>query len=85
MEGSNLGDTEGRVAEAAAVLDRLARIEALDRDGAPASLLLDELRALVGEAERWSRAEGGDAGSRATIELRSALADVRSAAGMIAV
>jgi hypothetical protein len=71
--------------EAAAVLDRLARIEALDRAGAPAPELLDELRALVGEAERWTRAEGGDAATRAATRLRSALAAEQPAAGMIAV
>jgi hypothetical protein len=72
-------------APAAAVLDRLARIEALDRDGAPVALLLDELRALVWEAETWTKSEGGDAGTRATTRLRSALAAERPAAGMIAV
>ena len=76
---------DGSAPEAAAVLNRLARIEALDREGAPAPLLLDELRALVGEAERWTRLEGGDAATRATTRLRSALAAERPAAGMIAV
>ena len=70
--------------EAAAVLDRLTRIEALDREGAPVATLLDELRALVAEAERWKTAEGGDAAKRATTRLRSALGAERSA-GMIAV
>jgi len=39
------------------VLERLERIEALDRDEAPAGALLGELRALVAEAEAWARAE----------------------------
>jgi hypothetical protein len=57
-----------------AVLERLARIEALDRDGAPPSDVLDELRALLTEAEVWSRREGGDAGARAVADLRACLA-----------
>jgi hypothetical protein len=44
--------------ETEAVLARLARIEALDRAGSPPEALLDELRALVGEAERWAASEG---------------------------
>ena len=60
--------------EAEAVLERLARIEALDRAGAPAGSLIDELRALVREAETWSRTEGGEAGEEAVSHLRSALA-----------
>ena len=59
--------------ESRAVLERLARIEALDRAGAGRSELLAELRALLGEAEEWSRTEGGDAGERAVDDLRSAL------------
>jgi hypothetical protein len=43
--------------EARHVLDRLARIEQLEREQAPASELLGELRELVHEAERWVRAE----------------------------
>jgi hypothetical protein len=58
---------------ALAVLDRLERIERLDREGAPRAALLAELRALVGEAQAWSRTEGGEAGERAVVELRSAL------------
>ena len=37
--------------EAHALLARLERIEALDREGAPPALLLPELQALVHEAE----------------------------------
>jgi hypothetical protein len=59
--------------ESKAVLERLERIEALDRDGAAASDLLVELRALLGEAEEWSKTEGGDAGESAVEGLRSAL------------
>jgi len=47
--------------EARRVLERLARIERLDRAEAPAGELLDELRALLREAEAWARVEGGEA------------------------
>jgi hypothetical protein len=59
--------------ESRAVLERLKRIEALDRAGAGPTELLDELRALLGEAEEWSRTEGGDAAESAVAGLRSAL------------
>jgi hypothetical protein len=59
--------------EARAVLERLERIEALDRAGAGRADLLAELRALLEEAESWSRVEGGDAGECAVERLRSAL------------
>jgi hypothetical protein len=62
------------VDEARAVLERLERIEELDRAGAARAELLDELRALLHEAEAWSRTEGGGAGVRAVDGLRSALA-----------
>jgi hypothetical protein len=61
------------VDESEAVLERLARIEELDRRGAGAGVLVGELRALLVEAEAWSRREGGDASARAVDELRSAL------------
>lgn len=64
--------------EAHAVLERLERIEALERAGAPRTDLVAELRALVGEAEAWSRAEGGEAGEHAVNDLRSAVGAVRS-------
>lgn len=41
------------------MLARLERIEALERAGSPASVLLDEVRALLAEAEDWVRAEPG--------------------------
>jgi hypothetical protein len=63
-----------RMDEARAVLVRLERIELLRREGALPAVLLDELRALLGEAEAWSRVEGGDVGERAVEALRSALA-----------
>jgi len=61
------------VDESQAILDRLDRIDRLRRSGAPAARQLDELRHLLGEAEAWSRSEGGDAGSRAVARLKTAL------------
>lgn len=55
------------------MLERLERIEELDGAGAGKDELLAELRALLAEAEVWSRAEGGEAGVRAVAELRAAL------------
>ncbi len=43
--------------EARAVLARLERIEALDRNGADAPSLIAELRELVREAAEWADAE----------------------------
>jgi hypothetical protein len=45
------------VDEARRVLARLERIEALDRERASPGDLLEELRALLAEAEAWTRAE----------------------------
>jgi len=45
--------------EARAVLDRLRRIELLDREGASPPHVLAEVRALLSEAEAWVRAERG--------------------------
>ena len=59
--------------ESEAVLERLARIEALDGTGASPEVLVEELRALLAEAEAWSRREGGEAGRRAVAELREAV------------
>lgn len=61
------------VDESKAILERLERIEMLDRRGAAPAELVDELRALLVEAEAWSRAEGGDGGARAVEDLRGAL------------
>ena len=55
--------TVAGVDEARAVIERLERIDRLRADAAPAATLLEEVRALVAEAERWSAREGvaGDA------------------------
>jgi hypothetical protein len=52
--------------EARAVLDRLDRIDGLERDGAPPAVLLDELRGLVRDAEAWARLDGDE---RATVAV----------------
>jgi hypothetical protein len=56
------------------LLDRLARIEELQRADASPRDLLVELRALVAEAEAWAHAGGGDAAGEAVERIRSALA-----------
>jgi hypothetical protein len=62
------------VEKARTVLERLERIEALERSGAPAPVLLGELRELLHEAEAWTLEEGGEAGEAAVDRLRTALA-----------
>lgn len=47
--------------EARAVLRRLRRIEALEREGAPARSLLAEVHALLEEADAWLAADGAGA------------------------
>lgn len=59
--------------ESRAVLERLERIEALDRAGAEPVEIVGELRALVEEAVAWSRVEGGDVGEMAVDELCKAV------------
>jgi len=57
------------------VLDRLRRIETLERESAPAGALLDEVRALLAEAEAWMRSEGqgNPRAEAAVVGLRAAL------------
>ena len=62
------------VEESRAVLERLERIDALDRARAEPGEIVAELRALLEEAKAWSQVEGGDAGERAVEGLRTALA-----------
>ena len=59
--------------EAHAVLERLGRIEALERAGAAAPELLEELRQLVREAEAWSAREGDARADDAVDRCRAAL------------
>lgn len=69
--------------EARAVLERLHRIELLEREGATAPHLLGELRALLTEAEAWVRAESGgtERAEAALDECRRALERERVPAG----
>jgi hypothetical protein len=60
--------------EARAVLARLDRIEALEREGAPPGALLEELRGLVQAAEEWVRLEGDERAKRAVDRCDAALA-----------
>jgi hypothetical protein len=63
--------------EARAVLRRLSRIEALEREGAPPRSVLAEVHALLAEAEAWAAAErGGVELAEAALErCREALAE----------
>jgi hypothetical protein len=67
--------------EARAVLRRLERIEALEREGAPARSLLAEVHALLDEAEAWVAAEpaGVDAAEAALNRCRAALLEPAAA------
>ena len=60
--------------EARQVLERLERIDALRREGAPAADLLAEVRSLLAEGERWLAAETPEGIDRA----RAALADCQA-------
>jgi hypothetical protein len=63
--------------EADAVLRRLERIDALEREGTHPATLLAELRALVREAEAWARAEGDGRSAKAVDAIKEAMARVR--------
>jgi hypothetical protein len=62
------------VKKARAVLERLERIDGLREDEAPAAVLLEEVRALLGEAEEWVREEPSERGLEALERSREALA-----------
>ena len=63
-----------------AILERLERIDGLRRDDAPAAALLDEVRALLSEAEDWVADEDvPEAAARAVERTREALGNVFSA------
>ena len=59
--------------EARAVIDRLERIELLERSGAPPTVLLEELRGLVHDAECWVRIEGDRRAEDVVIRCEAAL------------
>ena len=54
------------------VVERLRRIRELG-EGGPPTLLLEELRKLVGEAEQWARLEGDQRTRAAVADLEGAL------------
>ena len=55
-------------------MERLERIEGLRREDAPARILLDEVRALLADAEVWVREdEVPDRAARAVERTREAL------------
>ena len=60
--------------EADAVIQRLDRIDALEREGAHPAALLAELRELVREAEAWARLEGDERAWRAVERVEEAMA-----------
>jgi len=62
------------VDEAHAVIRRLDRIDALEREGAHPATLLAELRELVREAEAWARLEGDERARRAVERVEEAMA-----------
>lgn len=68
--------------EARRVLERLDRIEALEREQALPEVLLAELRELLVEAEAWVRAEGtgADLAREALERCREALDEPRPVA-----
>ena len=55
--------------EARAVLHRLERIEALEREGAHPAAVLAELHELVREAEAWAKLEGDERATTAAAVL----------------
>jgi transposase len=59
--------------EARAVIRRLDRIDALEREGAAAPTLLAELRELVREAEAWARLEADVRAIRAVERCEEAM------------
>ena len=63
--------------EASRVLERITRIRVLEREQAPASLLLGELRELVVEAEAWARLEGDERAGSAAAQLAESVATVK--------
>ena len=55
---------------AARLLARLARFERLEQTGAPAVVVLTELRGLLVDADAWARCEGDERARSAVRELR---------------
>ena len=66
--------------EARQVLERLERIDALRREGAPTADLLSEVRSLLAEGERWLAAETPEGIERARVALADCQAGLASRA-----
>ena len=74
--------------EARRVLKRLERIDTLRRGGAPAAVLLGEVRALMSEGERWlasERPEGLDDARAALERCRAGVGEGEEVVAEIAV
>ena len=56
------------------MIDRLERIEVLEREGAPPAVMLEELRGLVRDAEAWARIDGDERAREAVERCDAALA-----------
>ena len=67
--------------EARRVLERLERIERLRDDGAPAAVLLGEVRALLSEGERWLATEAPEGLDDAKLALGRCRVSLRDDAG----
>jgi hypothetical protein len=67
-----------------AILERLERIDGLRQEDAPAGVLLEEVRALLFEAEDWVREEDVPEGAADAIERsKAALAAGESQSGRL--
>jgi hypothetical protein len=67
-----------------AILERLKRIDGLRQEDAPAGVLLEEVRALLFEAENWVRAEDVPERAANAIERsKAALAAGESRSGRV--
>jgi len=62
------------VEKARAVLERLDRIDGLREEDATAAVLLEEVRALLSEAEEWVREEPAERAAKALERSHEALA-----------
>ena len=72
--------------EAARVLERLDRIDALRAAGVASPMLLGEVRGLLSDAESWIRAEGAgtEGAERAVDRCRAALGERRGTEAPVA-
>jgi hypothetical protein len=70
--------------EARRVLERLERIERLRGDGAPAAVLLGEVRALLSDGERWLASERPEGLDEARAALDRCRAGLSGAEGVVA-